>query len=411
MADINVLKGLGSIRRYKKGSIIFNEGDNGNEMYIVLSGKVGIYIRCHDNSPAEIASIDAGGFFGEMCVLESEPRSATAIAVNDSVLLSINSNSFEFFIEKQPSLAYKIMKGLSFRIRNLNEEVKRLKEELKTYTGDKAQSSDCGLTTANSESMLNNEGTIKGCVNLCKPILPPEHKSYGITAPEEYNIYLFDKHVKCPVCDKEFTVDAFRLSKLKLEKQDFDFRRKYVDFEPLWYSIWVCPNCFYSNSYSDFEKMSGMTVKLVKEKVRDIKDRVSFRFSTPRNIDEVFASYYLALYFAEASIADPLKPAKLWLQLSWLYQDVNEEELSKKASLTSLDYYHNAYYNGSLDFSVQEEQQLCLIIGELLLKKGAAKEAAQHFYKAIKNKSDSPGLNKQAQDRIQDLRQNYLKNN
>lgn len=402
MIDINVLRGLGTIRKFKKGDTIFYEGENGNEMYIVLSGKVDIYIDSFKDTPVHDTSVNPGEFFGEMCMLNNHPRSVTAQAAKNTVLLAIPQENFEDFIQKQPYLTHKIMKSLSLRVQNLTQEVRNLQEQVKELENGKSQQNmDTKVSQSSKDSSDSNT------VQLKIPIFPPEHKTYDVTAPESDNEYLFDKQVKCPVCKEKFSLKMFRITKLRMDNQDHDFRRRYVDFEPLWYSIWVCPNCLYSNHYFDFESFPKESAGLLMQKTQQLKESISADFSTPRTIDQVFTSYYLALYCADVYSVDPLKPAKLWLQLSWLYKDVGDSEMFKIASSSALEYYYNAYYNHSLDISTQDEQQLCIIIGELLLLKGDVKEAVKHFYKAINNKSGVPKLNQQAQDRIQDVKHNY----
>ncbi|HAA09542.1 MAG TPA: hypothetical protein DCD98_07240, partial [Syntrophomonas sp.] len=61
-------------------------------------------------------------------------------------------------------------------------------------------------------------------------------------------------------------------------------------------------------------------------------NKVKLQFSNPRKIDEVFASYYLMLQYLQMSTQDPSAGAKVWLRLSWLYYDVQDEEMYIYAS-------------------------------------------------------------------------------
>ena len=113
MSDLNKLKNISNVRTFKENEYIFHEGDTGNDMYILLSGRVSIFIKSKDNLQIKLCDICAGGFFGEMSLLEGEPRTATALAIENTVALSVNKDNFEAFIVEQPSMAFKLLKGLS----------------------------------------------------------------------------------------------------------------------------------------------------------------------------------------------------------------------------------------------------------------------------------------------------------
>ncbi len=110
---------------YKKGDIIFKEGELGNEMYIIQSGKVRIYkdIEGYDQT---LSTIEKGDFFGEMAILEGLPRTATAEAEEDCVLIKINSANFVSMIKANTEIAIRIMRKLSSRLRETTAQIERL---------------------------------------------------------------------------------------------------------------------------------------------------------------------------------------------------------------------------------------------------------------------------------------------
>ena len=71
------------IENYPKLKVIFNEGTPGEEMYIIYSGKVGLYTQRASGQKELLATLEAGDFFGEMALVDDSPRSATAIAEED----------------------------------------------------------------------------------------------------------------------------------------------------------------------------------------------------------------------------------------------------------------------------------------------------------------------------------------
>lgn len=103
------------------GERIFDIHDPGDEMYIVMSGKVGISLN-EDPAVAQFVSvIGPGECFGEMGVLDDMPRSATAHVVEDAILLCLDRDKLRGLIVSYPELALGLLRSLSLRLRNTNE--------------------------------------------------------------------------------------------------------------------------------------------------------------------------------------------------------------------------------------------------------------------------------------------------
>ena len=74
------------------------------------------------------------------------------------------------------------------------------------------------------------------------------------------------------------------------------------------------------------KQISEANTKKIRERSEDLKKKIKFEFSNPRKIGEVFVSYYLMLQSLQVGKSDPAGLAKVWLRLSWLYDDVQDEE-------------------------------------------------------------------------------------
>lgn len=111
--------------RAKKSDQIFAEGDLGNEMFIIQSGKVRIYKNI-DGFDQTLTVLEKGDFFGEMSVLEGMPRSASAEAEEDCDLIRINSANFVAMIKSNVEIAIRIMRKLSLRLREANLQIEKL---------------------------------------------------------------------------------------------------------------------------------------------------------------------------------------------------------------------------------------------------------------------------------------------
>lgn len=116
--EIALIDGLFKTRRFDAGEVLFREGDEGSEMYIVRSGTVATTISLPDGADREIARFREGNFFGEMSIFENARRSATCAAAEESVLISLHEKDFYRIIEDHPGIATKIM----FRMLNITAQ-------------------------------------------------------------------------------------------------------------------------------------------------------------------------------------------------------------------------------------------------------------------------------------------------
>ncbi len=111
---------------YKGGEIIVRQGDVGDCMYIILSGKVEV-IQEQQGKETRLAQLGEGDFFGEMALFEKDVRSATVKSLGDVRVLTVDREIFLRKVHEDPSLAFRIMERMSHRIRDLNNELIRLK--------------------------------------------------------------------------------------------------------------------------------------------------------------------------------------------------------------------------------------------------------------------------------------------
>ncbi len=123
MADTTVEFGLlaGSsapVRSYKAGDIIFQEGDPAEELFIVKSGKVEIRL-----GNRLLDTLGDMSIFGEMALIDNGPRSATAIAATDSMLVPVSEKQFLLMVGRTPFFALNVMRVLVKRLRNSNSVI------------------------------------------------------------------------------------------------------------------------------------------------------------------------------------------------------------------------------------------------------------------------------------------------
>lgn len=116
---------LGKI--YSDGEVIFKEGEKGEMMYVIQSGKVTI-TKKGVSGDTPIATLKDGEIFGEMSLFDKLPRSAAAIASGEARVLSIDKKKLFSTISRDPTLVFKILETMSQRIRRLDEDMTKLKK-------------------------------------------------------------------------------------------------------------------------------------------------------------------------------------------------------------------------------------------------------------------------------------------
>lgn len=102
-------------RTYLKNTMLFAEGEPGNELFIIQKGSVKI-VKVVDNNEILLAVLKTGDIFGEMALLEAKPRAACAIAYEDCQVLAVNQANFERMIQTQPQLISRLTTLLADRI-------------------------------------------------------------------------------------------------------------------------------------------------------------------------------------------------------------------------------------------------------------------------------------------------------
>jgi CRP/FNR family transcriptional regulator, cyclic AMP receptor protein len=105
---------------YTPGQVIFQDGQPRDFMYVVKKGEVDIVIR-----DQVVETVGEDGFFGELALIDHAPRSATAIAKTDCILIKIDERQFLYLVQATPFFAIVVMRTLAARIRRRNAQTIR----------------------------------------------------------------------------------------------------------------------------------------------------------------------------------------------------------------------------------------------------------------------------------------------
>jgi CRP/FNR family cyclic AMP-dependent transcriptional regulator len=112
-------------KEFKRGEVLFREGEPGKEMYVIQTGKVNI-TKTVRNTEKILATLGAGEFLGEMAILNNKPRSAGAVMAEDGKLLVIDPKTFEAMIRGNVEIAVRLIKKLSDRLQEADEQIENL---------------------------------------------------------------------------------------------------------------------------------------------------------------------------------------------------------------------------------------------------------------------------------------------
>ncbi|GAA3977095.1 Crp/Fnr family transcriptional regulator [Thermobifida alba] len=109
--------------RLGRGQTLFSEGDEGDRLYVMLSGKVKLTRTSADGRENLLAVLGPGEMLGELSLFDPGPRTASAVAVTDAVLAGLGHDDLRPFITRQPEVAVHLLKALATRLRRTNDVV------------------------------------------------------------------------------------------------------------------------------------------------------------------------------------------------------------------------------------------------------------------------------------------------
>lgn len=124
--QIGILTKAGIIKGFPRGQVIVYQNDPGDTFYIVVSGRMKVTLLNENGREIVLSTLGEGDFFGELALLDNEPRSASVIAVEESVLFILVRKQFFQLIETHPPVLRKVLKEMCARLRHADEKIESL---------------------------------------------------------------------------------------------------------------------------------------------------------------------------------------------------------------------------------------------------------------------------------------------
>lgn len=121
--DIARLAEAARERNYPRNSVILFEDDPGDSLYVVVTGQVKVVLIGEDGREVILSVLNEGNFFGEMALIDDEPRSAHVIAMQDSNLLVLRREDFQRRLQETPTIALGLLRELSRRLRKADDKI------------------------------------------------------------------------------------------------------------------------------------------------------------------------------------------------------------------------------------------------------------------------------------------------
>lgn len=124
--DLARIETAAQIRQFDKGQLIIREGDKGDAMFLLLNGRVKVYVSDNHGKEFILAVLDSGEYVGELALIDDERRTATVETEEDSTFLVLRKEDFLQLLHQSPAIQLKLLTHLVGRVRNLTESVKNL---------------------------------------------------------------------------------------------------------------------------------------------------------------------------------------------------------------------------------------------------------------------------------------------
>ena len=121
--ELDVVRSVSVEKNYPKNAVVLTEGEMGDSLYMIQSGRVKVVIGDEDGREIILKILGAGDFFGEMSMIDKQPRSASVTSLEPSVFLILSHNAFEKCIEQAPHIGNFVMRVLAQRVREADRKI------------------------------------------------------------------------------------------------------------------------------------------------------------------------------------------------------------------------------------------------------------------------------------------------
>ena len=441
MIDIGWLVEHGPCKKFKTGMTIPCPGGPGpsqKAMYILLAGRVDVLKKSAAGGSQVVASLMKGDVFGGREYF-ADADDYTYIAGIDSVVYVINEESFNDLSWSRPEILFDILRAAYMPLRKTTAASRTPQQDKAAAPAASAKAAapaaaPAVAATAQASAPVTPAAAAPATPAAATPataapanntaakpppkpapaaasvaitqsgIYPEGHKKYpGIVRPE-YSALVFPKEYKCPYCKALFK--DFRVFRSKLYESTpmrYDLRKFFTDFQTEWYDILTCRSCYFSTFHNYFTDPKPVQKVKIDKDILTARTEIVIDFDSERDIDFVFTAHYLALLCAEGypSMGKQIR-AKLWGNLSWLYEDIEDKEMEIFSATKAAEAYEQVYTESRL--TPIQEQITCLSIAGMQYRAGIDKNLKKFLFTAKTLMAGDKTYSKLAEDFMYELK-------
>jgi len=435
MIDIGWLVEHGPCKKFKTGATIPCPGGpdpSKRAMYILLAGRVDVLKKSAAGGTQIVASLLKGDVFGGREYF-ANADDCTYVAGIDSAVYVINDESFNDLSWSRPEILFDILRAAYMPMRKMTAASRTTQQEKAATPAavqEKKKAAEVPATQVASAPATQVAPATQApvaqvpatqpepgvtpaspAVSAAAPIAmtqsgiyPEGHKNYPDVTRPEYAALVFPKEYKCPYCKAAFKdVRVFRSKLYESSPMRYDLRKYFTDFQTEWYDILTCRSCFFSTFHNYFTDPKPVQKVKIEKELLTARADVVLDFDAERDINFVFTAHYLALLCADGypAMGKQIR-AKLWGNLSWLYEDVEDKEMEMVAANKAAEAYEQVYTESRL--TPIQEQITCLSIAGMQHRAGIDNNLKKFLFTAKTLTAGDKTYAKLAEDFMFDLK-------
>ena len=209
----------------------------------------------------------------------------------------------------------------------------------------------------------------------------------------------------CPVCEKEFRVVKTR-SRLMVTKRDDDGCTHYENFNPYYYTVWVCEHCGFAADETTFTtKIPDKHLTILRAVL--LTKNIKIPFVEERTLENAATSFRLAIKFQELIRGKSSKRAKYAHQLAWIYREAGDKTQEDECITKAIEFYEDALMRESFPIGELTDNAVMYIVAALCNRLGNRKKATSYLSKLISDqgvREREPRIHDKARDLWSDMR-------
>lgn len=353
------LKKLSTAKKFSKDEYICYEGQPGEEMYIILKGAVGIFVTNAIGDLNQVATMKDGGFFGEMALFDNLPRSASCVALEDTLCVAVSKNNLKDFLVTCPDIAIQMLNNMSGRIRKQNDELYKVNHKEK-----------------------------KSFVKAFE--IPAEYRfSHNVKPPYHAPQFLVKSAQRCPICGSYVEVESLKRHMLQTRDTEIDGRIIYVGCEPLWKEVISCSRCCYTNHYLRFFDINDMEKESIKKVLENEHKPIVTDTSVQRTEFDILVLNYLQAIHINELVNSEANAwiGGLWRNMYWLVKDAMDTNFAKYCAERAIDKLKSAITEKEI-FDDTSRSTMALSIASMLLFCERPREASKYIDMAVESPNE-----------------------